>query len=87
MYHQQVTPKFDPSIVGEQNTRQFEKESVPVFPSTSDTGDDICRDAENTIVEIKDDDEGDEENLKRFGGKRIGEIASTFLGRRLLNTQ
>jgi len=48
--HQHFFPKIDSSIIGEQTPsiiseqtprRRFERETVPVFPSTSDTGDDI----------------------------------------------
>jgi len=37
----QVSPKIDPSIIGKQNPRQVEKDTLLVFPSPSSTGENI----------------------------------------------
>lgn len=55
--HQQVPPKINPSIIGEQTPRRSEEETVPIFTSTSAIGDDIYVDAKDSVVEIKNDDD------------------------------
>jgi len=69
--------------------RRVEKETSPILPSTSDTGDDIyVEKSKNFEIEGDDDDEGDiKENVKCFGRTHFGEIAIPFLCPYLYNKQ
>ena len=88
--HQHLSPKIEPSDLGVQTPRRPEKETVPVFPSTSSPSSDVVFETLKIVVEIKEDDDDDTDidaEVKIFGRKHYGEIASPFFSAYLSNTR